>query len=124
MPKFLYILIAGLLSFLLYSVNTEDISSKDSREYEHKVAIYSRAKCFYCENAKELLTRKNIIYKEVDLTWDLELHKKLINETGQTTVPYIFIHDKFIGGYSDLEKLVQDNKFDELLENQIGSNTK
>lgn len=117
MPKFLYILIAGLLSYLLYSINTEDVSFKDSREYEHKVVVYSKAKCFYCENAKELLTKKNIIYKEVDLTWDLELHKKLINETGQTTVPYIFIHDKFIGGYSDLEQLDHNNKLDELLKN-------
>jgi len=124
MPKFLYILIAGLLSFLIYSINTEDISFKDSREYEQKVTIYSKAKCFYCENAKELLTKKNIIYKEVDLTWGLELHKKLINETGQTTVPYIFIHDKFIGGYSDLEKLDHDNKLNELLENQAGASTK
>lgn len=117
MPKFLYLLIASLFCFLLYTIKTQDISIENNKEYEQKVVIYSRPMCFYCENAKELLNRKNVIFKDIDLTWDMELHQKLINETGQTTVPYIFIHDKFIGGYSDLEKLEHDNKLDQLLEN-------
>lgn len=116
MPKFLYFLIAGLFLFLIYTINTQDIRIKDSREYEQKVVIYSKSKCYYCESAKDLLIKKDIAYREIDITWDKELHSKLLSETQQSTVPYIFIQGKFIGGYQDLEKLEQDGQLKSLLE--------
>lgn len=119
MPKILYFLIAFLFSFLIYTINTQDISIKDTREYEQNVIIYSKSKCYYCESAKNLLDGKNVTYKDVDITWDKELHQKLFRETHQSTVPYIFINGKFIGGCQNLESLEKEDKLDSLLETWI-----
>lgn len=72
---------------------------------ESKILIYSKEECRFCAMAKALLERKDFSYELVDLSYNKDLHLKLANQTGQTTVPYIFIDEKFLGGYKDLEKL-------------------
>ena len=67
-----------------------------------KVMLYSKTGCSYCTKAKELLKNKGIAYEEVELTNNKDLIIKLVNQTGQNTVPYVFVNDEFIGGYQDL----------------------
>lgn len=80
------------------------------------VKIYFKAGCIWCTRAKEFLKSKNIEFEEInlsDLTEDeYSLEKnKLVENTGQKTFPYIFIDDKFIGGFTDLQlKLDKMNK--------------
>lgn len=69
------------------------------------VLIYTIPTCPYCIKAKELLRNKNIPYKDIDLSNNPSLRKQLIEQTGQKTVPQIFINNKFIGGYTELSKL-------------------
>jgi len=76
-----------------------------------QVILYVKEGCRYCMMAEELLRENNIDYEAIDLSFDRELQKKLVNQTGQTTVPYIFINNKFIGGYKNLLDL---KKKDEL----------
>lgn len=67
-----------------------------------KVLVYSKEKCSYCEQAKSLLTKKNISYRELDVTRPdvLDQLKDLV--PGVKTVPQIFIDGTHIGGYTDL----------------------
>lgn len=74
------------------------------------ILLYIREGCFYCKLAKELLQEKSLHYETIELSNNEELYTKLVNTTGQTTVPYIFIDGQFIGGYSDLQKLNEENK--------------
>lgn len=67
-----------------------------------RVILYVKEGCRYCMMAEELLRENDIDYEAIDLSFDRELQKKLVNQTGQTTVPYIFINNKFIGGYKNL----------------------
>ncbi|HJK86212.1 MAG TPA: glutaredoxin [Candidatus Megaira endosymbiont of Nemacystus decipiens] len=67
------------------------------------ILLYVKENCIYCRLAKEFLENKSLQYEIVNLSNNYDLHKKLSDKTGQTTVPYIFINDKFIGGYSDLK---------------------
>lgn len=69
-----------------------------------KIIIYTKEGCKYCVMAKNLLDEHEMAYELIDIGSDVELQKKLVNQTGQVTVPYVFIDDKFIGGYTDLLK--------------------
>ena len=64
--------------------------------------VYSKKPCPYCEQAKSLLTRKEIPYRELDITRPdvLDQIRELV--PGVKTVPQIFIDGKYIGGYTDL----------------------
>lgn len=79
------------------------------------VKVYSTNYCPYCTRAKQLLKSKNIPFQEIDLTNDSELREKISGETGHQTVPMIFIGDKFIGGFDNLNALSQKGELDALL---------
>lgn len=64
--------------------------------------VYSKKPCPYCEQAKSLLTRKNISYKELDVMRPEVLDQLRELVPGAKTVPQIFIDGTYIGGYTDL----------------------
>jgi len=82
-----------------------------------KVIVYTTAVCGYCRSAKQLLDKKGISYKEIDVS-DPNLREKLMKKAnGKKTVPQIFIGELHVGGYDelyalsragDLEKLTSD----------------
>ncbi|AMW79831.1 glutaredoxin [Acinetobacter sp. TGL-Y2] len=81
-----------------------------------QVTIYSTNMCPYCVRAKQLLERKGIEYKEVNLSKEAsEVRLELMQKTNHRTVPQIFIKDQFIGGFDQLYALEREGKLDELL---------
>jgi glutaredoxin 3 len=78
------------------------------------ITIYTTRICPYCNAAKELLRRKGVSYREIDVSDDAELDA-LIRRTGWKTVPQIFIGDRMIGGFSELSTLESEGKLDALL---------
>lgn len=105
---FLLIVITSLVwggdwLYRAYEVKESEIPT--SKISDLKVILYSKEICAYCQSAKNLLDKKGINYEVVELTNNKDLHIKLINQTGQSTVPYVFINDKFIGGYQNLLEL-------------------
>ena len=81
-----------------------------------QVTVYSTNMCPYCVRAKQLLERKGIEYKEVNLTTEApEVRVELMQRTKHRTVPQIFIKDQFIGGFDQLYALEREGKLDELL---------
>jgi glutaredoxin 3 len=67
-----------------------------------EVIIYTTDYCPYCRAAKDFLKSKSVAFKEVDVTHDDAVRKKLVTLTGQETVPQIIADGKSIGGYEDL----------------------
>ena len=81
-----------------------------------EVTIYSTTVCPYCIRAKQLLERKGVAYKEINLSKDAhEVRVELMQRTNHRTVPQIFIGDQFIGGFDQLYALDREGKLDELL---------
>lgn len=115
MKKTFYLPLGILIVLLVYTIYSQNVKVKDFREYESKVIIYSKDKCKYCVDAKNFFIFKDTPYIDIDITWDKELHQKLSQETGQTTVPYIFINGKFIGGYQQLIDLEKNKKIEAML---------
>lgn len=82
------------------------------------VVIYSTAVCPYCVRAKQLLERKGIEYKEINLSNEApEVRIELMQRTNHRTVPQIFIQDKFIGGFDQLYALEREGQLDQLINN-------
>jgi glutaredoxin 3 len=80
------------------------------------VEIYTRDFCYYCHAAKELLTRKGIAFKEIDVTGKPELRAAMIQRAnGRTTVPQIFIGKTHVGGCDDLHALEAAGRLDAML---------
>jgi glutaredoxin 3 len=108
----LVVVLMGFIMFKLLTVNrNRNLAEQVLNRQNIQVIIYVREGCVYCKMAKDLLLENKITYEAIDLDSNPELQKKLIEKTQQTTVPYVFINNKFIGGYNDLLKLKQENKF-------------
>ena len=81
-----------------------------------QVTVYSTSACPYCVRAKQLLERKDIEYKEINLSQEApEVRIELMQKTNHRTVPQIFIKDQFIGGFDQLYALEREGKLDELI---------
>ncbi len=79
------------------------------------VLIYSKQMCPYCVMAKRLLTSKGVDYTEVMVDRDPVMLQKMMTDSGQRTVPQIWIGDTHVGGYDQLAALQQRGQLDALL---------
>lgn len=100
----LLVIFATVKIYSSYSSQNSIQPTKHSQK-NLEVLIYSKEGCIYCINAKKLLDKKQIKYKLIELSNNRDLHLKLASQTGQNTVPYIFINNDFIGGFQDLQGL-------------------
>ncbi|MBP3194309.1 MAG: glutaredoxin 3 [Cardiobacteriaceae bacterium] len=84
------------------------------------IVIYLKPTCPYCQRALELLNKKvnKDIFeiKIIDILQQPELRAEMIEKSGRTTVPEIFIDGQFIGGCDDLYALEEGGKLDEMLQ--------
>jgi glutaredoxin 3 len=69
------------------------------------VEIFTGPNCGYCHRAKAVLAKRNLEYKEVDVSTTegrSEMQRRL---PLARSIPQIFIDGKHIGGCDDLEQL-------------------
>ncbi len=69
-----------------------------------KAIVWSNVGCSYCEQAKNLLKAKDIEFEERNIahgTWTVQQLQEAV--PGARTVPQIFIDEKYIGGYQELQ---------------------
>ena len=80
------------------------------------IDIYTVRYCPYCQDAKELLSRKGVSYHEIDVTGKRDVRKEMIKRAnGRSTYPQIFIGTTHIGGCDDLYALEEAGKLESLL---------
>ena len=83
------------------------------------VEIYTRQYCPYCHFAKELLSRKGVSFREIDVTADPTMRQQMIERAeGSTSVPQVFIGSRHIGGCDELYALEDAGELDPLLGQQ------
>ncbi|MBF0435284.1 MAG: glutaredoxin 3 [Magnetococcales bacterium] len=81
-----------------------------------EVEIYSTTVCPYCVRAKQLLDKKEVAYREINLTKNPELRDEMLRRAnGKRTVPQIFINGQHVGGCDDLYALESSGQLDPLL---------
>jgi glutaredoxin 3 len=81
-----------------------------------KIDIYTVRYCPYCQDAKDLLSRKGVSYHEIDVTGKRDVRKEMIQRAkGRSTYPQIFIGATHVGGCDDLYALEESGRLDSVL---------
>lgn len=65
--------------------------------------------------AKRMLKGKGVDFTEISVDNDQAMMQKMMRESGQRTVPQIWIGTTHVGGYDDMAALQKQGKLDPLL---------
>jgi glutaredoxin 3 len=79
------------------------------------IRVYTTTYCGYCNAAKSLLGQRGVAFQEIDCTNDPDTRKWLIEQTGQRTVPQIFIGGVPVGGFNELSRLDRGGQLQSIL---------
>jgi glutaredoxin 3 len=69
------------------------------------IKIYSTAVCPYCVAAKNFLKQRGHSWQEVRIDLDPAARAHMMQITGRTSVPQIFIGATHVGGFDDMVAL-------------------
>jgi glutaredoxin 3 len=89
----------------------------DTNNNTQSILIYSTLICPYCNAAKQLLKSKGLDFQEIRIDQDREQRQIMMEKSGRTSVPQIFIGELHIGGFDDLNALSRSGKLDEIINN-------
>lgn len=81
-----------------------------------QVTIYTRPFCGYCSRAIGLLGEKGVEYTEIEAGMDPAKRQEMMQRSGRSTFPQIFIGDQHIGGCDEMMALERAGKLDPLLQ--------
>jgi glutaredoxin 3 len=82
----------------------------------NNITVYSTLICPYCQAAKNLLQSKGLAYQEIRVDLDRQQRQVMMERSGRTSVPQIFINDQHVGGFDDLFALNQSGRLDQMLQ--------
>ena len=75
--------------------------------------MYIKGDCPYCEKARDLILNDlEASLHTIDVTDEPDLRKSVIKETGQKTVPVVYLGEEFVGGCDDLINLRQSGEIE------------
>lgn len=83
-----------------------------------EVMMYATGICPYCVRAKMLLDKKGVSYTEIRVDLEPERRAEMVQRSGRTSVPQIFIGEHHVGGCDDMYALERQGELDRLLENR------
>jgi glutaredoxin 3 len=70
------------------------------------VQLFTTSWCPYCNRAKALLKQRGVTdYEDIDLDAKPQERDRMVQMSGRTSVPQIFINGNHIGGCDDLMAL-------------------
>ena len=79
-----------------------------------QIQMYTTRWCGYCVRAKTLLQSRGLEFEEIFLDDDPAFRQRLLELTGNWTVPQILIDGRPIGGYTELWQLDRSGELDKL----------
>ena len=80
------------------------------------VTVYMGPRCNFCDAAKRLLVRNNIVFNEINIALQEGKREEMLKKSnGKRTIPQIFIEDYHVGGYVELRALENKGELDNLI---------
>lgn len=72
--------------------------------------IWSKDNCPFCIKAKEMLSLKDIKYEERNISSGNWSREQLLEAVPNAkTVPQIWLHGRYVGGYTELQQYYEDH---------------
>eukprot|EP00483_Globobulimina_turgida_P003658 UN03664 len=84
------------------------------------IVMFSKTSCGFCVMAKSILSKYSNDYNVMELNKiqnGYEIQDYLYTCTGSSTVPQIFIHQKYVGGCKDILRLHSDDELQQIIDN-------
>ena len=79
------------------------------------VTIYTRPFCGYCARAVNVLQQKGADFTEIEAGMAPAKRQEMMQRSGRSTFPQIFVGDEHIGGCDDMLALDRAGKLDPML---------
>jgi thioredoxin reductase (NADPH) len=80
-----------------------------------EIVMYTKSWCPYCDRAKQLLREKGQAWREIDIEAEPAHGDEMIERSGRSTVPQIFIDGQHVGGFDELADLERRGELDPML---------
>jgi glutaredoxin 3 len=77
--------------------------------------MYATRWCPFCVAARRLLDSLGVDFDEIDVADDPGRRAEMVELSGRHTVPQIWIGDRHVGGFDDLNELYHTGKLERLL---------
>lgn len=84
-------------------------------ESSPRIEMYSSQWCGFCMRARRLLGSKGVDVDVYSVDGDPARRAEMMERSGRTSVPQIFIGGVHVGGCDDLHRLDRDGQLDRLL---------
>lgn len=81
------------------------------------IVVYTKKPCPYCVMLVRLLQSLNYSFEERDLTGQYEEMSRMTQETGWRTFPIVIIHNRVVGGFTDIKALQDQGLLKKMIEN-------
>ena len=79
------------------------------------VTVYTTEPCSFCARVKGLLSANGVEFSEVNLSKDADGRMRLVAMTGMMSFPQVVVGERLIGGFSEVQRAVEDGRLEELL---------
>ena len=80
-----------------------------------QVTLYGTRFCPFCVAARRLLRTKGITFEDIPLDANPAQRAQVMSDSGRNTVPQIWIGDRHVGGFTDLQQLERSGELDEII---------
>ena len=87
--------------------------------YQEEILFYARSRSRSCRRARRLLESKGLAFEEVDVGGDEGLRVGLIESTGRTEVPLVFLGGRLVGGLGEILALEHSGDLDRLVRGRV-----
>ena len=77
-----------------------------------EIEIFTSKLCPFCVRAKRLLESKGVLFKEIDVTFDIDARQKMSDMADSYSVPQIFVNGDHIGDCDQIYALEEEKKLD------------
>ena len=73
-----------------------------------KAVVFGTTKCVWCDRVESMLKDASIEVDKIDITESQDNFKQMKAQAGKgvNTVPQVVIDDKFVGGYTEVERFI------------------